>query len=73
MQQHPAWTERGKPPNEGVGVAVGAWFGGLEPASAACRLNMDGSIALVLGSQDISGTNTSFALMAAESVRHQCR
>src|SRR4051812_22021784 len=66
VQAHPVWTGRGTNPNEGVGVAVGAWFGGLEPASAACRLNADGSLALVLGSQDITGTNTSFALMAAE-------
>ncbi|MHB8646291.1 MAG: xanthine dehydrogenase family protein molybdopterin-binding subunit [Thermomicrobiales bacterium] len=65
LQQHPAWTEP-KGENEGIGIAVGAWFGGLEPASAACRLNADGSLALVLGSQDITGTNTSFALMAAE-------
>lgn len=65
LQQHPAWMEP-KGENEGIGIAVGAWFGGLEPASAACRLNADGSLALVLGSQDITGTNTSFAIMAAE-------
>ena len=65
LRRHPAWTEP-KGENEGIGVAVGAWFGGLEPASAACRLNADGSLALVLGSQDITGTNTSFAIMAAE-------
>lgn len=68
LQQHPAWTERASlAPNEGVGVAVGAWFGGLEPAAAACRLNMDGTISVTVGSQDISGTNTSFALIAAEA------
>jgi len=66
LQKHPAWTGRGNAEHEGVGVAIGAWFGGLEPASAACRLNADGSLALVLGSQDITGTNTSFAIMAAE-------
>ncbi len=66
VQKHPVWTERGKVAGEGVGIAVGAWFGGLEPASAACRLNADGSLALVLGSQDITGSNTSFAIMAAE-------
>ncbi len=68
LQQHPAWTGRGSlGPNEGVGIAVGAWFGGLEPAAAACRLNMDGTISVTVGSQDISGTNTSFALIAAEA------
>lgn len=68
LQTHEVWTNRAAlGPNEGVGVAVGAWFGGLEPAAAACRLNMDGSISVTVGSQDISGTNTSFALIAAEA------
>lgn len=66
LQQHPAWTApRG--PDEGVGLAVGAWGGLCEPASAICRLNEDGTLAVTLGSQDISGSNTSFALMAAET------
>jgi len=68
LEVHPAWTERASlGPNEGIGIAVGAWFGGLEPAAAACRLNMDGTISVTVGSQDISGTNTSFALIAAEA------
>lgn len=68
LQRHEAWTNRESlPEGEGVGVAVGAWFGGLEPAAAACRLNMDGSLTVTVGSQDISGTNTSFALITAEA------
>ena len=53
--------------NEGVGVALGGWPGGLEPAAAACRLNSDGTLQVSLGSVDMTGVNTSFAMIAAEA------
>ena len=52
---------------EGVGLAVGGWPGGLEPATAICRLNHDGTLSVVLGSVDLSGTDTGFQLIAAEA------
>jgi CO/xanthine dehydrogenase Mo-binding subunit len=51
----------------GVGVAVGGWPGGVEPATAVCRLNTDGTLSVVLGTVDMSGTNTGMAQIAAES------
>src|SRR3989441_1120553 len=51
----------------GVGIAVGGWLGGSEPASAGCRLDGDGSLSVVVGSVDLSGTNTALAQIAAES------
>jgi CO/xanthine dehydrogenase Mo-binding subunit len=51
----------------GVGVAVGGWLGGLEPAAAVCKMDRDGSIVISLGSVDISGTNTTMAAIAAEA------
>jgi CO/xanthine dehydrogenase Mo-binding subunit len=51
----------------GVGVAAGGWMGGIEPANAACRMDRDGTISIIVGSVDISGTNTGFAQIAAES------
>ena len=54
-------------PGEGVGLAVGAWMGGLEPATAYCRLEPDGSIRLMVGSVDLAGTNSTFELLAAEA------
>jgi CO/xanthine dehydrogenase Mo-binding subunit len=54
-------------PGEGVGVAVGAWMGGLEPATAYCRLEPDGTIRLMVGSVDMAGTNSTFELLAAEA------
>jgi CO/xanthine dehydrogenase Mo-binding subunit len=68
LQEHPLWRNRAqKQPGEGVALAFGGWPGGTQPASAACRLNADGSISIVVGSVDISGTNSGFALMAAEA------
>jgi CO/xanthine dehydrogenase Mo-binding subunit len=51
----------------GVGVAVGGWMGGVEPASAVCRVNGDGSVSVVVGSVDISGTNTGLVQITAEA------
>jgi CO/xanthine dehydrogenase Mo-binding subunit len=56
-----------KGPNEGVGIAIGGWPGGLEPCAAICRLNSDGSLQVLVGSADISGVGTSFQLIAAET------
>ena len=51
----------------GVGVAIGGWMGGLEPGAAACKLNRDGVLQVQIGTADLSGTPTSFALLAAEA------
>jgi CO/xanthine dehydrogenase Mo-binding subunit len=42
-------------------------MGGLEPATAYCRLEPDGSIRLMVGSVDMAGTNSTFELLAAEA------
>jgi CO/xanthine dehydrogenase Mo-binding subunit len=54
-------------PNEGVGVALGGWFGGTEPASALCRLESDGTLKVSIGSVDLTGTNSSLQIIAAEA------
>ena len=51
-----------------MGIAVGGWPGGIEPATAVCRLDANGKLTVVLGSVDLTGTNTSFAQIAAESL-----
>ena len=63
------WGERAKAkerPNRGIALAVGGWIGGLQPASALVGLNGDGTINVMVGSADITGTNTTFAQIAAE-------
>jgi CO/xanthine dehydrogenase Mo-binding subunit len=63
--RHPAYLKE-KDEGEGVGVAAGSWIGGFGPAAAACRVESDGTLALHLGSIDISGSDTGFAALAAE-------
>lgn len=69
LQNHPAWREREKARREGrgVGIAVGGWPGGTEPAAAACRLERDGTLHIHVGAVDLTGTRTAFVQMAAET------
>ncbi|MBV8989467.1 MAG: xanthine dehydrogenase family protein [Solirubrobacterales bacterium] len=65
---HPLWTRRDKlPPGEGIGLAIGWWPGGYEPAAAACRLDADGRLTIVTGAADMTGVETSFAAIAADA------
>jgi CO/xanthine dehydrogenase Mo-binding subunit len=69
LQAHPAWQgrESARRNGRGVGIAVGGWPGGIEPATAVCRLDSNGKLTVVLGSVDLTGTNTAFAQIAAET------
>lgn len=66
IKDHPLWKERGKNPNKGIGMAIGGWPGGVEPCAANIRVNTDGSLLLTVGHSDITGTNTTFAMLAAD-------
>ena len=78
IQQHPLWAQREQARQEapeelkgwkiGIGVAVGGWPGGTEPAAALCRLEQDGTFTVVVGSVDVSGSDASLALIAAEEL-----
>jgi CO/xanthine dehydrogenase Mo-binding subunit len=48
-------------------MAFGGWPGGTQPASAACRLDEDGRLTVMVGSADISGTKTGFGLLAGDA------
>jgi CO/xanthine dehydrogenase Mo-binding subunit len=68
VRDHPLWQRRNElPENESVGVGIGWWPGGLEPAAAACRLDSDGGVTIVTGAVDMSGTENAFAAIAAEA------
>jgi CO/xanthine dehydrogenase Mo-binding subunit len=68
-RDHPIWRDRdqSRAAGRGVGIACGGWPGGVEPGTAICRLDHDGTLTVVLGSVDLNGTNTTFAQIAAES------
>ena len=69
LRDHPAWQGRqaARAAGRGVGVAIGGWPGGTEPAAAACALDRDGTLRVQIGATDLTGTATTFALLAAEA------
>ncbi len=77
IQQHPLWKDRAaytEPPAElkgwkiGIGLAAGGWPGATEPAAAACRLESDGTLTVIVGTVDLTGSDTSLALIAAQTL-----
>lgn len=52
-------------PDVAVGVAVGGVRGSNQPAAAGCRLDADGSLVVQVGSVDLTGTDTTLAIIAA--------
>lgn len=75
LRQEPLWRDRarygaGARDEEGrlrgVGMAVGGWPGGIEPAAAACRVDDDGSLTVTVGAVDLSGTHNGFRSIVAE-------
>jgi CO/xanthine dehydrogenase Mo-binding subunit len=68
VREHPLWDARGSlPEGEGIGMAVGYWPGGNEPAAAVCRVNADGTMTVVTSAVDMSGVSSGFAVIAAEA------
>ena len=53
-------------PDEGIGAAIGYWPGSKDPAAALCRISPDGSVQVVTGVVDMSGTAGAFQAIAAE-------
>lgn len=64
VRAHPAW--RGPKDGRGRGLALGYWRGATFTSSAHMAVNADGTIALALGSVDLTGTRTSMVQIAAE-------
>jgi len=66
MIKHPAYRSKFEGKNRGRGIACGFWRGGVGCSSAHVNVNPDGSVILVVGSVDLTGTRTSFAQLVAE-------
>ena len=68
VRDHPLWARRDDVgPDEGIGVSIGWWPGGYEPAAAVCRLDADGHLTVITGAADMTGVETGFAAIAAEA------
>jgi CO/xanthine dehydrogenase Mo-binding subunit len=65
-RRHPLYTAP-VGAGEGVGIALGSWGGARSPAAAGCRVEPDGTVSVLIGSPDISGSATGLALIAAEA------
>jgi CO/xanthine dehydrogenase Mo-binding subunit len=68
VRDHPLWARRKElSEGEGIGVAIGWWPGGYEPAAAACRLDADGNLTVITGAADMTGVETGFAAISADA------
>ena len=52
----------------GLGLALCEWRSGSGPSTASISVNDDGTVSLLTGSVDISGSDTSLAAIAAEAL-----
>ena len=70
LRAHPLWQQRGRLAAEGrgVGVALGAWFGGVDASNAGCTVEEDGGITVHLNAVDLTGVSTSVVLLVAEEI-----
>lgn len=67
LAAHPLWQARSTlPAGEGIGLGLGLWPGGRQPAAAICRLEPNGTLTVVTGVVDMTGVATGFAAIAAE-------
>jgi CO/xanthine dehydrogenase Mo-binding subunit len=74
LEKHSLWQLRlEKRPNEGWGMAFAGSANSIGPASAACRLNEDGTFSVITGLADLSGSATSLAMIAAEALTTDLR
>jgi CO/xanthine dehydrogenase Mo-binding subunit len=65
-KRHPLYTAPFAD-GEAVGIALGAWGGARSPSAAGCRVEPDGTLSVLIGSPDISGTATGLAIIAAQA------
>lgn len=66
LRDHPTWQRRGTIPGRGTGIAAGGWGGGIQPSAASVRINGDGTVGVIVGSADITGSNTALYQIAVE-------
>ena len=67
LERDEAWAARADVgPDEGTGLAIGYWPASMASAAALCRVSADGSVQVVTGVVDMSGTAGGFQAIVAE-------
>ncbi len=67
VKKHPHYKAK-LGPNQGRGIAAGFWFNFGGQTCVSLNINIDGTVALALGTPDIGGSRASMCQMAAEEL-----
>jgi CO/xanthine dehydrogenase Mo-binding subunit len=67
VKKHPHYKSK-LGPNQGRGIAAGFWFNFGGQTCVSLNINIDGTVALALGTPDIGGSRASMCQMAAEEL-----
>ena len=67
VKNHPHYKAK-LGPNQGRGIAAGFWFNFGGQTCVSLNINIDGTVALALGTPDIGGSRASMSQMAAEEL-----
>jgi CO/xanthine dehydrogenase Mo-binding subunit len=62
------WRQKPKGNNRGRGISCAFWTSGGMPGSNSVKLNEDGSVSVMTGSVDVTGTHTVLAQIVAEEM-----
>ncbi|MFN3975261.1 MAG: xanthine dehydrogenase family protein molybdopterin-binding subunit [Dehalococcoidia bacterium] len=66
IKSHPHWNTPLEGKNRGRGVALGAWMGAILTSSSQVIVNVDGTVNILTGQVDLTGTRTSMLQMVAD-------
>jgi CO/xanthine dehydrogenase Mo-binding subunit len=69
VASHPLWQRRDElPADQGIGLAIGMHPGQTMGAAASCRMDPDGGMTIVHGYVDMTGTDATMQVIAAEAM-----
>ncbi|MCS7207146.1 MAG: xanthine dehydrogenase family protein molybdopterin-binding subunit [Dehalococcoidia bacterium] len=69
VQNHPHWNTPLQGKNRGRGMAMGAWMGAILTSSSQVIVNVDGTVNIVTGQVDLTGTRTTMMQMVADMLQ----
>lgn len=69
VKSHPHWNTPLEGKNRGRGMAMGAWMGATLTSSSQVIVNVDGTVNIVTGQVDLTGTRTTMLQMVADMLQ----